>query len=116
MIKSKAVSPAQCRAARAILFWTQAMLADRAGVARKTIADFERNSRTLHIRTRRAIATALEGAGIRFISGDQGREAYTKDPGIGSGVVIGDVPVATDDRGVGALPANVPAFTSSTAR
>lgn len=68
----KVASPAQCRAARALLNWTQAMLAERAGVARKTIADFELATRTLHIRTRRDITATLEAAGIEFTWGDNG--------------------------------------------
>lgn len=62
----KIASPAQCRAARALLNWTQAALADHAGVARKTVADFELATRTLHIRTRRDITATLEAAGIEF--------------------------------------------------
>jgi hypothetical protein len=42
------------------------VLAERAGVARKTIADFELATRTLHIRTRRDITATLEAAGIEF--------------------------------------------------
>lgn len=62
----RVATPAQCRAARALLNWTQAVLAERAGVARKTIADFELATRTLHIRTRRDITATLETAGIEF--------------------------------------------------
>ena len=39
------ISAAQCRAARALLNWTQDQLAQNAQVARATIADFERNTR-----------------------------------------------------------------------
>ncbi len=68
----KIASPAQCRAARALLNWTQAVLAERAGVARKTIADFELATRTLHIRTRRDITATLEAAGVEFTGGENG--------------------------------------------
>ncbi len=47
------------------------MLAERAGVARKTVADFELGARTLHLRTRRDITTTLEQAGIEFTWGDE---------------------------------------------
>src|SRR5258708_36392258 len=57
----RVVSPAQCRAARAVLGWTQADLAERAELARKTIADFEMNARSLQFRTRRDITQAFEG-------------------------------------------------------
>ena len=70
MKDTKVATPAQCRAARALLSWTQAVLAERAGVARKTIADFELATRTLHIRTRRDITSTLEAAGIEFMWGD----------------------------------------------
>jgi DNA-binding XRE family transcriptional regulator len=61
------LSPAQCRAARAILGWTQAILAERAGLARKTIADFEMNLRNLQYRTRRDITLTFQAAGIEFL-------------------------------------------------
>lgn len=63
----KLLTPAQCRAARALLGWTQAILADRAGVARRTIAHFEVGRRVLLVRTRREIAATLERAGIEFV-------------------------------------------------
>src|SRR5215831_15350053 len=62
-----AASSAQCRAARALLRWTQGQLAQNATVARKTVADFELGNRTLHRRTRLDITVALEAAGIEFI-------------------------------------------------
>lgn len=65
-------SPAQCRAARALLRWTQDRLAERAAVARKTVADFELGNRSLHRRTRLDITIALEAAGIEFIWGTEG--------------------------------------------
>jgi transcriptional regulator with XRE-family HTH domain len=42
------------------------VLAQRAGVARKTVADFELGRRTLHRRTIIDITTALEAAGVEF--------------------------------------------------
>ncbi len=39
------MTPVHCRAARALLGWSQNDLASRAGVSRSTIADFERGSR-----------------------------------------------------------------------
>lgn len=61
------VSSAQCRAARALLGWTQATLADRAGVARKTVAHFEVGRRDLMARTRRDIMETFEQAGVEFV-------------------------------------------------
>lgn len=40
------LSPAQCRAARALLGWSQDQLKEASGVAKVTIADFERGART----------------------------------------------------------------------
>ncbi|HTP83086.1 MAG TPA: helix-turn-helix domain-containing protein [Alphaproteobacteria bacterium] len=67
MMMRPLVSSAQCRAARALLGWTQATLADRAGVARKTVAHFEVGRRALLARTRRDITETFERAGLEFI-------------------------------------------------
>ena len=75
MLLRSFVSAHQCRAARAILQWSQSELARRAGVARKTVADFEKETRRLQVRTRRDIARALEQAGVRFDSDEAGRAA-----------------------------------------
>lgn len=60
------LTPAQCRAARALLGWTQATLADRAGIARRTVAHFEVGRRALLVRTRREIAETFQRAGVEF--------------------------------------------------
>jgi transcriptional regulator with XRE-family HTH domain len=70
--KRPVVSPAQCRGARALLRWTQDRLAERAAVARKTVADFELGNRSLHRRTRLDITIALEAAGVEFIWAAEG--------------------------------------------
>jgi transcriptional regulator with XRE-family HTH domain len=57
---------AQCRAARALLNWSQRRLAEEARVARKTVADFEAASRPLRERTRRDITETLQENGIEF--------------------------------------------------
>ena len=70
------MSPTQCRAARAILGITQAVLAARAGITRATLNNFERQDRggpdsaprkTTSLATRMRIAAALEAEGIAFI-------------------------------------------------
>lgn len=61
------ITPPQCRAARALLNWSQNQLEEAARVAKKTIADFEREARTPYPRTLSAIRTALETAGVEFI-------------------------------------------------
>jgi transcriptional regulator with XRE-family HTH domain len=63
------ISPAQCRAARALLNWTQDKLAVKTGVALKTIRGFESGRRKPLGVTRAAIKQALEQAGIEFLDG-----------------------------------------------
>ncbi|CDX24410.1 Transcriptional regulator, XRE family (modular protein) [Mesorhizobium plurifarium] len=67
---SMTISPAQCRAARALLHWSQRDLTERSGVAMRTIADFERSARTPFERTLRDIQEAFEAGGIMFLAGD----------------------------------------------
>lgn len=62
------MQPAQCRAARGLLDWTQSDLAKQSGVAQKTVVDFERGLTKLHRRTLDAMVTAFEAAGIEFIN------------------------------------------------
>jgi transcriptional regulator with XRE-family HTH domain len=61
-------SAAQCRAARALLHWSQRELADASKLATKTIADFERLARAPYERTLPDMQRALEAAGIEFIN------------------------------------------------
>ncbi len=61
------ITPAQCRAARALLAWSQGDLEASSGVARKTIADFEREAREPYCRTLDAIRTTMEAVGVEFI-------------------------------------------------
>jgi transcriptional regulator with XRE-family HTH domain len=62
------ISAAQCRAARALLDWTQDDLATNAQVARATVADFESNARLAPMRQNLiAIVTAFEASGVVFI-------------------------------------------------
>lgn len=66
------ISPAQCRAARALLNWSQDQLETTARVARKTIVDFEREARKPYDRTLEALQSALEAAGVEFIEENGG--------------------------------------------
>jgi DNA-binding XRE family transcriptional regulator len=64
------ISPAQCRAARALLSWNQKTLADKTGVALKTVRAFETGrTKPLGV-TRAALKQALEKAGVEFLDGD----------------------------------------------
>ncbi|WP_375458327.1 helix-turn-helix domain-containing protein [uncultured Enterovirga sp.] len=57
---------AQCRAARAGLEWRREDLATRAGLAERTITDFERGAREPHTNNKIAIRRAFEAAGVVF--------------------------------------------------
>jgi transcriptional regulator with XRE-family HTH domain len=81
------MTPAQCRAGRALLDWTQPKLAGAACLGLSTIVDFERGRRALSIPAVAAIQTTLESAGIEFTNGDQPgvklRKATMKRPNEG---------------------------------
>lgn len=65
------MTPAQCRAARGLLDWTQEELAERAGVSRSTVRGFENGQHELHRGTAAVIRAALEAAGVILIASDQ---------------------------------------------
>ena len=60
------MTPAQCRAARSLLGWTQTELAHQAGVGRSTVTDFELDSRRLSAKLVAKIRRGLEKGGIEF--------------------------------------------------
>jgi len=64
--------PDQCRAARALLNLEQSDVAERAGIARATLIDFEKGQRAPRPATVAAIRAALEGAGVQFIDPNGG--------------------------------------------
>lgn len=66
------LTPAQCRAGRALVNMSQDQLEAASKVARKTIVDFERESRQPYARTLAAIRQALEAAGVEFIAENGG--------------------------------------------
>jgi len=61
------ITPEQSRAARGLLNWTQYDLADKAGVAHKTVVDFEGENRAPRSGTLEVLRSALEKAGVEFI-------------------------------------------------
>jgi transcriptional regulator with XRE-family HTH domain len=65
------LTAAQCRAARALLDWSQNDLAKEAGISAVSLSAFERGGM---IRKRNAInlQTVLEAAGVEFISENGG--------------------------------------------
>jgi transcriptional regulator with XRE-family HTH domain len=66
---SPALTPAQARAARALLAWSQQDLAGNAKIATSTVADFERGRRTPILQNAEAMRAAFERAGISFPAG-----------------------------------------------
>jgi transcriptional regulator with XRE-family HTH domain len=66
-MKLYAITPGQCRAARALLDLTQPQLADLAGLGLSTIVDFEKSRRDISKDAAEAIQGALEKAGVKFI-------------------------------------------------
>jgi len=63
------MTPSQCRAARALLDWTQTEAADAAGLGVSTVIDFERERRRVSEDAVAAIRKALEKAGVEFTNG-----------------------------------------------
>ena len=66
------IKPAQCRAARGLLNWTQRDLADRAGVGVVTARRFEAGVNEPRRATLDVVKRAFETAGIEFIAADNG--------------------------------------------
>ncbi|WP_137133238.1 helix-turn-helix transcriptional regulator [Rhizobium sp. FKY42] len=64
---SKILTPALCRAARGFLDWTQTDLADRSGVSRSTIRDYEGSRHDVHRATEAQLRQAFEAGGVRFV-------------------------------------------------
>ncbi len=67
----KILTPAICRAARGLLDWTQTDLADRSGVSRSTIRDYEGSRHDAHRATEAQLRLAFERGGIAFINVDE---------------------------------------------
>lgn len=61
------ITPAQCRAARALLDWPREALAEASKVGLRTLIDFERGAREPREITRDALRRAFEAAGVIFI-------------------------------------------------
>ena len=70
------ITPAQCRAARGLLSWSQQNLADRAGVGIMTIHQFEKEGSQPRRATLEVVRRAFENASVEFIDENGG------DPGV----------------------------------
>ena len=66
------ISPAQIRAARALLEWTRSDLCERSGVSLSTIADFERGrNKSLLTDNANKIIKAFKEANVVFFDADR---------------------------------------------
>jgi transcriptional regulator with XRE-family HTH domain len=65
------LTPAQLRAARALVGWSRETLAEKAGVSAQTVTGFELLGADSKISTLNKIRRALETAGVRFIDEDE---------------------------------------------
>jgi transcriptional regulator with XRE-family HTH domain len=73
MMDKGTINPAQCRAARAMLEWSQEKLADKAELSRLMIAQFEQGKKKRPLKMSLvAIETALMNAGIVLIKDEDG--------------------------------------------
>ena len=66
------MTPAQSRAARALIGLTQPALAELAAIGLSTVVDFERERRVVAPQTVDTIRAALESAGVEFIAENGG--------------------------------------------
>ncbi|WP_158511115.1 helix-turn-helix domain-containing protein [Azospirillum thiophilum] len=68
------LTPAQIRAGRALVNWTQEQLAEKAGVSLSTVRDYEKERRGGIVGGLKPLRDALEGAGVVFLDseGDYG--------------------------------------------
>ena len=65
------ITPAQSRAARGLLAWSQIDLADRASLGQSTIRDFEKGRRVPTAKYLATVRRTLEAAGVIFIDGNE---------------------------------------------
>ena len=65
------MTPAQCRAARGLLDWTQDELAAKAAVSVVTIRNFEKGRSSPQRATLEVVRRALETAGVELTNGGQ---------------------------------------------
>lgn len=66
------ITPAQCRAARGLLAWSQQELATEAGVGIVTVHQLEAGSSQPRRATLEVIKRAFEGGGVEFIDENGG--------------------------------------------
>jgi transcriptional regulator with XRE-family HTH domain len=68
---TSSISPAQSRAARGLVDWSQNDLAARSNLSESTVRDFEKGRRTPGLNNLAAIRAAFESAGVIFLADGQ---------------------------------------------
>ena len=66
------LTPAQSRAARGLLDWSQTKLAAASNLSESTVRDFEKGRRVPSVNNRAAIRSALESGGVEFVAENGG--------------------------------------------
>ena len=79
------ITPAQCRAARALLDWSQQQLAEASNVGNATIRNFEGGKSNPQAATLEVLQRAFERNGVIFVS-----DGDTSSIGIGVRIVGGN--------------------------
>ena len=64
------MTPAQCRAGRALIEWSQTLLAEQADLGLSTVVDFERLRREVSPAAVAAMKAALQAGGVEFTPGN----------------------------------------------
>jgi DNA-binding XRE family transcriptional regulator len=65
--KPMILTPELCRAARGLLDWTQADLAEHADISRSTVRDYEGSRHDVHRATAAQLRRAFEDHGVVFV-------------------------------------------------
>jgi transcriptional regulator with XRE-family HTH domain len=68
--QARMLTPAQLRAARALVGWSRDVLADKSGTAAETIQGFESRGSDPKLGTVQRWRRALEAAGVKFLDAD----------------------------------------------
>lgn len=63
---SKILTPEMCRAARALLGWSQQDLANHAGIALKSVSKFESAVEPLSVKIRERLHSTFQESGLAF--------------------------------------------------